>query len=123
MTTPWYHKISIYQIRPRSFHDSNGDGIGDIKGILKKLDYFHELGFETLWLSPCFSSPQADFGYDISSYADIAPEYGTMDDALQFIDQVHKCGMKIFFDMVICHTSIEHEWFKEFRSSKNDRLP
>ncbi len=92
MTTPWYHKTSIYQIYPRSFHDSNNDGIGDLKGILQKLDYLHELGFETLWISPFFSSPQADFGYDISNYTDIAPEYGTMDDAMQLIDQVHKRG-------------------------------
>jgi alpha-glucosidase len=120
MKIPWYHKTTIYQIYPRSFYDSNQDGIGDIKGILSKLDYLHELGFETLWISPFFSSPQTDFGYDISNYTDIAPEYGSMDDALQLIDEVHKRGMKIVFDMVMNHTSIEHEWFKESRSSRDN---
>jgi len=120
MTTPWYHKTSIYQIYPRSFYDSNNDGIGDLKGIIQKLDYLHELGFETLWISPFFSSPQADFGYDISNYTDIASEYGTMDDALQLIDQVHKRGMKIIFDMVMNHTSDQHAWFLESRSSRDN---
>ncbi len=120
MTTPWYHKTSIYQIYPRSFYDSNGDGIGDIKGILQKMDYIQALGFETIWCSPFFSSPQADFGYDISDYADIAPEYGTMDDALQLIEEVHKRGMRIVFDMVMNHTSDQHRWFKESRSSRDN---
>ncbi len=120
MNTPWYHKTTIYQIYPRSFFDSNSDGIGDLKGIIQKLDYIHELGFETLWISPFFSSPQADTGYDISSYTDIAPEYGTMDDTLQLIEEVHKRGMKIVFDMVMNHTSIEHPWFKESRMSQNN---
>ncbi|MCX6059518.1 MAG: alpha-amylase family glycosyl hydrolase [Chloroflexi bacterium] len=120
MKIPWYHKTTIYQIYPRSFYDSNQDGIGEIKGILSKLNYLHELGFETLWISPFFSSPQTDFGYDICNYTDIAPEYGSMDDALQLIDEVHKRGMKIVFDMVMNHTSIEHEWFKESRSSRDN---
>ena len=117
---PWYHKTSIYQIYPRSFYDSNGDGIGDLPGILQKLDYVRELGFETIWISPFFCSPQADFGYDISDYTDIAPEYGTMSDALQLIEEVHKRGMKIVFDMVMNHTSEEHPWFKESRSSRDN---
>jgi oligo-1,6-glucosidase/alpha-glucosidase len=120
MNSPWYHKTTIYQIYPRSFFDSNRDGIGDLKGIIQKLDYIHELGFETLWISPFFSSPQADTGYDISSYTDIAPEYGTMDDALQLIEEVHQRGMKIVFDMVMNHTSIEHPWFKESNSSRDN---
>ncbi len=120
MNPPWYHKTSIYQIYPRSFYDSNGDGIGDLQGILQKLDYIHELGFETIWSSPFFASPQADTGYDISNYIDIAPEYGSTNDALQLIDEVHKRGMKIVFDMVMNHTSIEHEWFKESQSSKDN---
>jgi glycosidase len=120
MTTPWYNKTTIYQIYPRSFHDSNGDGIGDLKGILQKLDYIHELGFETLWISPFFSSPQADFGYDIADYTDIAPEYGTMDDTLQLIAEVHKREMKIVFDMVMNHTSDQHSWFIESRSSRDN---
>jgi oligo-1,6-glucosidase/alpha-glucosidase len=117
---PWYHKTTIYQIYPRSFYDSNGDGIGDIPGVIQKLDYIHKLGFETIWSSPFFSSPQADIGYDISDYTDIAPEYGRMDDALQLIAETHKRGMKIVFDMVMNHTSIEHPWFKESRSSHDN---
>lgn len=120
MKTPWYHKTTLYQIYPRSFFDSNGDGIGDIQGILQKLDYIHDLGFETIWSSPFFASPQADFGYDIADYQAVAPEYGTMSDALQLIEEVHKRGMKIIFDMVMNHTSIEHPWFKESRSSRNN---
>ena len=120
MSSPWYHKTTIYQIYPRSFFDSNSDGIGDLNGIIQKLDYIHELGFETLWISPFFSSPQADTGYDISSYTDIASEYGTMDDALQLIEETHKRGMKIVFDMVMNHTSIEHPWFKESNSSRDN---
>jgi alpha-glucosidase len=117
---PWFHKTTIYQIYPRSFYDSNGDGIGDLQGILQKLDYIQELGFETLWISPFFASPQADFGYDISDYTSIAPEYGTMEDALQLIGEVHRRGMRIVFDMVMNHTSIEHAWFKESRSSRDN---
>ncbi len=120
ITLPWYHKTTIYQIYPRSFYDSNGDGIGDLQGIIQKLDYLHELGAETLWISPFFSSPQADFGYDISNYTDIAPEYGTMSDALQLIGEIHKRGMRIVFDMVMNHTSDQHPWFKESRSSRNN---
>jgi alpha-glucosidase len=117
---PWYHKTTIYQIYPRSFYDSNGDGIGDLQGIIQKLDYIRDLGFETIWFSPFFVSPQADFGYDISDYTDIAPEYGTMSDALQLIEEVHQRGMKIVFDMVMNHTSEEHPWFQESRSSRDN---
>jgi alpha-glucosidase len=120
MTLPWYHKTTIYQIYPRSFYDSNADGIGDLQGIIQKLDYIHELGFETIWISPFFASPQADFGYDISNYADIAPEYGTMEDALQLVQETHKRGMHIVFDMVMNHTSEEHPWFKESRNSRDN---
>lgn len=120
MKTPWYHKTTIYQIYPRSFYDSNGDGIGDLQGVIQKLDYIRDLGFETIWLSPFFASPQADFGYDISDYAAIAPEYGTMEDALQLIEETHKRGMRIVFDMVMNHTSEEHPWFKESRASRHN---
>ena len=119
-TLPWYHRTTIYQIYPRSFYDTNGDGVGDLPGIIQKLDYIRELGFETIWISPFFSSPQADFGYDISNYTDIAPEYGSMDDALQLIDKVHQRGMKIVFDMVMNHTSSEHPWFQESSSSRDN---
>jgi len=110
---PWYHHTSIYQIYPRSFYDSNGDGIGDIQGIIQKLDYIKSTGYQTIWCSPFFTSPQQDFGYDVADYCDIAPEYGTLTDAQQLIDEVHKRGMKILFDMVMNHTSVEHPWFKK----------
>jgi glycosidase len=119
-TLPWYHKTSIYQIYPRSFYDSNHDGIGDIQGIIQKLDYIKDLGFESIWCSPFFASPQADFGYDISNYTDIAPEYGTMSDVLQLIEETHRRDMKIIFDMGMNHTSSEHPWFKESRSSRDN---
>lgn len=117
---PWYHHTSIYQIYPRSFYDSNGDGIGDIPGIIQKLDYIKSIGYETIWCSPFFKSPQQDFGYDVSDYCDIAPEYGTLADAQQLIDEVHKRGMKIVFDMVMNHTSVEHPWFVKDKSPKSD---
>lgn len=117
---PWYHRTTIYQIYPRSFYDSNADGIGDLQGIIQKLDYLQDLGFETIWVSPFFASPQKDLGYDISDYTDIAPEYGTMSDALQLIEEVHRRGMKLVFDMVLNHTSEEHPWFKESRSSRDN---
>lgn len=117
---PWYHQTTIYQIYPRSYYDSNDDGIGDIQGIIQKLDYIKALGFETIWCSPFFSSPQKDFGYDISDYENIAPEYGTLEDAQQLISEVHKRGMKIVFDMVMNHTSDQHPWFKESASSKTN---
>jgi oligo-1,6-glucosidase/alpha-glucosidase len=119
-TLPWYHRTSIYQIYPRSFYDGNQDGIGDLQGIIQKLDYIKDLGFETIWCSPFFASPQGDFGYDISNYTDISPEYGTLDDALQLIAGIHERGMKTVFDMVMNHTSSEHPWFKESRSSRNN---
>jgi len=117
---PWYHKTSIDQVYPRSFHDSNRDGIGDIPGIIQKLDYIQGLGFETIWCSPFFASPQTDFGYDISNYIELAPEYGTLSDALQLIEEVHRRNMKIILDMVMNHTSIEHPWFRESRTSREN---
>src|SRR5512141_2933206 len=120
MDLPWYHRTTIYQIYPRSFYDSNADGIGDLQGIIQKLDYIHNLGFETVWICPFFVSPQADLGYDISDYTDIAPEYGTMEDVLQLIDATHRRRMRIVFDMVMNHTSSEHPWFKQSRSSRDN---
>ena len=117
---PWYHKTTIYQIYPRSFYDSNKDGIGDLQGIIQKLDYIRGLGFETIWISPFFASPQADFGYDVSDYTDIAPEYGKIEDTFQLIEEVHQRGMRIVFDLVMNHTSIEHPWFKESKSSRDN---
>ena len=115
---PWWQTTTIYQIYPRSFMDSNGDGIGDLRGIIAKLDYIQDLGFETIWLSPFFSSPQQDWGYDISNYYAIAPEYGDLADAETLISEVHRRGMRILFDLVLNHTSIEHPWFQESRRSR-----
>jgi oligo-1,6-glucosidase/alpha-glucosidase len=117
---PWWQKTTIYQIYPRSFADSNNDGIGDLQGIISKLDYIQDLGFETIWLSPFFSSPQQDFGYDISDYKDVAPEYGTLADVENLITEVHTRGMRVLFDLVLNHTSIQHPWFLESRSIRDN---
>ncbi len=113
----WWKRTTVYQIYPRSFADSNGDGIGDLRGVLGKLDYLQSLGVETLWLSPFFQSPQADFGYDISDYKAISPDYGTLADCNELIKKVHARGMKLVFDMVLNHTSDQHPWFLSSRSS------
>ncbi|MGD8457244.1 MAG: alpha-glucosidase [Anaerolineales bacterium] len=117
---PWWAKTTIYQIYPRSYQDSNGDGVGDLPGIISRLDYIRDLGFETIWLSPFFSSPQADWGYDVSDYFGVAPEYGTLADAEQLIDEIHKRGMRVLFDLVMNHTSIEHPWFQESRRGRDN---
>lgn len=117
---PWWQKTVIYQIYPRSFYDSNSDGIGDIPGIIQKLDYLKNLGVETIWFSPFYDSPQQDFGYDIRNYRSIAPEYGTMEDAEQLIREIHARGMKIVLDMVMNHTSEQHAWFQESKSSRDN---
>ncbi|MBI9107706.1 MAG: alpha-glucosidase [Spirochaetales bacterium] len=116
-TGTWWRETTVYQIYPRSFMDSNGDGIGDIKGIISKLDYIKDTGFETIWVSPFFASPQRDFGYDISDYLQTAAEYGTEKDVEDLISEVHSRGMYIIFDMVLNHTSDRHPWFLESRSS------
>ena len=117
---PWWKKTVVYQIYPRSFKDSNKDGIGDIPGIISKLDYLKTLGVETIWISPFYASPQVDFGYDISNYLEINPEYGTMATASELIQEVHSRDMKIIFDMVLNHTSDQHPWFLESRSSREN---
>jgi glycosidase len=114
---PWWKRTTVYQIYPRSFKDSTGNGIGDLQGIISKLDYLQDLGIETIWFSPFFSSPQADHGYDVSDYRDIAPEYGTMKDCEQLIKEIHNRGMFIVLDLVLNHTSNQHPWFLESRSS------
>lgn len=107
----WWRETSIYQIYPRSFYDSDSDGIGDIAGIIAKLDDLKELGVETLWISPFFEGPQKDFGYDISNYQNIAQEFGDMQKVEQLISEIHSKGMKVLFDMVMNHTSDQHPWF------------
>lgn len=113
----WWKDATIYQIWPASYKDSNGDGFGDLQGIISKLDYVKDLGTDIIWLSPMYDSPQDDMGYDISNYQDIYPKYGTMKDMDQLIDGCHSRGIKLILDLVINHTSSEHEWFKESRSS------
>ncbi|HEL1630869.1 glycoside hydrolase family 13 protein [Streptococcus suis] len=111
--TDWWKKSVIYQIYPRSFQDSNGDGVGDIRGIISRLDYLHELGIDAIWLSPVYQSPMDDNGYDISNYQGIAPEFGTMEDMEELIAEGHKRNIKIIMDLVLNHTSDEHFWFQE----------
>ncbi|MEO1287680.1 MAG: alpha-glucosidase, partial [Chloroflexota bacterium] len=111
---------TFYQIYPRSFADANGDGIGDIQGIISKLDYLHWLGIKGIWLSPHYPSPQVDVGYDIADYTAVEPDYGTMDDFQQMLDEIHKRDMKLILDLVLNHTSDKHQWFQESKSSRDN---
>ncbi len=113
MNKTWYKEMVVYQIWPRSFKDSNGDGIGDLEGIYEKLDYIKSLGIDAIWFSPLFPSPNADYGYDIADYMDINPEYGDMETFKKVLAGCHERGMKVFMDLVVNHTSTEHKWFKE----------
>ena len=110
----------IYQIYPRSFKDTNGDGIGDLCGIIEKLDYLCELGINAIWICPCYKSPNVDNGYDISDYFDIMDDFGTMDDMKNLINEAHTRGIKVIMDLVPNHTSAEHKWFKESKKSKDN---
>jgi alpha-glucosidase len=116
----WWQTAVFYQIYPRSFADGNGDGIGDFKGITSKLDYLSDLGANALWLSPHFPSPNWDCGYDISNYTDVAPEYGTLEDFKTFLAEAHKRSMHVILDLVLNHTSDEHPWFLESKSSREN---
>ena len=120
MMRKWWKEAVVYQIYPRSFMDSNGDGVGDLQGIISKLDYLKELGIDCLWICPIYVSPNDDNGYDISNYQGIMQEFGTMEDFDQLLKEVHDKGMKLIMDLVINHTSDEHPWFIESRSSKNN---
>ena len=117
--TNWYKDAVIYQIYPRSFCDGNGDGLGDIPGIISKLDYLKDLGVNCVWLSPVYDSPQEDNGYDISNYRDIYKPFGTLEDFKKMLDEMHKRGIRLIMDLVVNHTSSEHEWFKSAISDKN----
>jgi alpha-glucosidase len=119
MNRKWWKEAVAYQIYPRSFMDSNGDGIGDLQGIIQKLDYIKSLGIDVIWICPMYKSPNDDNGYDISDYQDIMDEFGTMEDFDKLLSEVHKRGMKLIIDLVINHTSDEHPWFLESRSSKD----
>ena len=120
MKKVWWKEAIVYQIYPRSFCDSNGDGIGDLNGITSKLDYLKELGIDVIWLSPVYKSPNDDNGYDISDYEAIMTEFGTMDDFDKMLSEAHGRGIKIVMDLVVNHTSDEHPWFVESRSSKDN---
>ncbi|GIM27715.1 alpha-glucosidase [Clostridium polyendosporum] len=117
MNKAWWKESVVYQIYPRSFKDSNGDGIGDLGGIIEKLDYLKELGIDVIWLSPVYKSPNDDNGYDISDYQDIMTEFGTMEDFDKLLKKAHDKGIKIMMDLVVNHTSDEHQWFIESRKS------
>ena len=107
----WWKEAVVYQIYPRSFYDSNGDGIGDLQGIIQKLDYLVYLGIDVIWLCPVYKSPNDDNGYDISDYEDIMDDFGTMKDFDELLEQAHKRGIKLIMDLVLNHTSDEHPWF------------
>ena len=120
MEKKWWHRSVVYQIYPRSFKDTSGNGIGDLRGVIEKLDYLKELGIDVIWLSPVYQSPMDDNGYDISNYQEIAPEFGTMADMDELIEQANQRGIRILMDLVVNHTSDEHPWFLEAKKSKNN---
>ena len=119
-TLKWWQTAVFYQIYPRSFADGNGDGIGDFKGIISKLEYLSDLGIDAIWLSPHFPSPNWDWGYDISDYQNVAPEYGTLDDFKTLLNESHKRGLRVILDLVLNHTSDQHPWFIESKSSREN---
>ena len=116
---PWWKDGVVYQIYPASFKDSNGDGVGDIPGITQSLDYIKSLGVDIIWICPMYKSPQVDMGYDISNYEEVYAPYGTVADMEELISQCHDRGMRILLDLFINHTSDQHQWFKESRTSRN----
>lgn len=116
----WWKEMVVYQIWPRSFCDGDGDGIGDLKGVLSKLEYIKDLGATAIWFSPLYVSPQADYGYDIADYRNINPEYGTLDDFKAVLDRAHELGLKVIMDLVVNHTSNQHKWFLESRKGGDD---
>jgi alpha-glucosidase/trehalose-6-phosphate hydrolase len=116
----WWKEASVYQIYPASFFDSTGNGKGDLPGIISKMDYVKALGVDVVWLSPIFASPQIDMGYDISDYKTIDPQYGSIEDVDQLMDGLHERGIKLLLDLVVNHTSDQHEWFKQSRSGKDN---
>lgn len=120
MERKWWKEAVVYQIYPRSFKDSNGDGIGDLRGVIEKLDYLKELGVDVVWMSPFYKSPNDDNGYDISDYRDIMDEFGTLNDFREMLDGMHKRGIKLVIDLVTNHSSDEHKWFQESRKSKDN---
>ena len=117
---PWWKSAVIYQVYPRSFMDADGDGMGDLPGVISKLDYLAGLGIDAIWLSPIFRSPQDDNGYDVSDYQDIDPLFGTLEDMDRLIAEAKKRGIRIILDMVLNHSSDEHRWFIEAKKSRDN---
>ena len=120
MSRKWWKEAVVYQIYPKSFQDTNHDGIGDLQGVIRHLDYIHDLGADVIWLNPIYASPHVDNGYDISDYQSIQPEFGTLDDFKELLEGAHKRGIRVILDMVLNHTSDEHRWFVESRKSKDN---
>ncbi|MBR7784409.1 alpha-amylase family glycosyl hydrolase, partial [Undibacterium luofuense] len=116
----WWREAVIYQVYPRSFADSNGDGVGDLPGITARLDYIAALGVDIVWISPFFKSPMADFGYDVSDYCDVDPLFGTLRDFDLLLEKAHSLGLKIMIDQVLSHCSDQHPWFIESRESRDN---
>ena len=116
----WWRGAAIYQIYPRSFADSDGDGIGDLPGITGRLDYVASLGVDAIWLSPFFTSPMRDFGYDVADYCDVDPVFGRLADFDALVERAHALGIKLIIDQVYSHSSDQHPWFQESRSSRNN---
>ena len=120
MNRALWKEAVVYQVYWRSFKDSNGDGMGDLRGVIEKLDYIASLGVDIIWLNPCYTSPDVDNGYDISDYYSIMPKAGTMSDLEELIASAHERGLKLILDLVVNHTSDQHTWFKESRSSRSN---
>src|SRR5208282_5322600 len=120
MTALWWQTGVIYQIYPRSFQDTNGDGVGDLKGIEQRLDYLADLGVDAIWISPIYPSPMADFGYDVADYRDVDPLFGTLADCDDLLAMAHAKGLRVLLDLVPNHTSVQHPWFIESRASRDN---
>src|ERR1044071_5605069 len=117
---PWWRGAVIYEIYPRSFMDSNDDGVGDLPGIIDRLDYIASLGVDAIWIAPFFTSPMADFGYDVADYRNVDPLFGRLEDFDRLLLKAHELGLKVMIDQVLSHTSNEHPWFKESRDRRNN---
>ncbi len=117
---PWWKHAVLYEIYPRSFQDSNSDGVGDLNGVTSRLDYLRELGIDAIWITPVYPSPQVDFGYDIADYTAIDAQYGTMEDFARLVDEARKRNIRVIMDLVANHTSEQHSWFKKSRASRDN---